>query len=275
MQNSSSISGIFKEAFEVFQDRENYLKKIGENLYESSVLWGQIALIALFTFLYGIIMGSYNGLYQSLLSGIKLWGLLLLTLLICFPSFYIVQIVLGSKIGIKQLLIMLLGGLVMVSTLMLAFAPIVLFFQLSGGNYNFLQLLHVGILVFSGVFGMRIVLESLKNACENQQVYPKIGLKVFQFWVIIFAFVGLQLSWNLRPFLGHKDMPFELFRESSQGNVYTTLLGSVGTLLGVNGDGNEEKEQEDESIPQVEPIPQDNAVPESQEDQGRSTAPQS
>jgi len=232
---------LLTEAFEVFQRRDTYLSKISENLYKTSVLWGQILLITIFTFCYGLIMGSYNGVYQAFLSGIKLWGLFLLTLLICFPSFYIVQIVLGSKIGVKQLLIMLLSGLVMVSTIMLAFGPIVLFFQLSGDNYHFLQLLHVGIFTFSGIFGMRVVLDSLTNACENQQVYPKIGLKVFQIWVIIFAFVGLQLSWNLRPFIGYKGMPTQLFRDDTQGNIYSTIFKSVGSLFGM-GTSVEEKE---------------------------------
>lgn len=229
-----AAKSLFLQAFEVFQDRESFLKKIGDNLYPTSILWGQILLIAGFTILYGLIMGSYNSLSQALLSGIKLWGLFLLTIMICFPSFYIVQIVLGSKIGVKQLLIMLLAGFVMVSTIMLAFGPIILFFQLSGGNYQFLQLLHVGVMVFSGIFGMRVVLDALKHACETQEVYPKIGLSVFKAWVIIFAFVGLQLSWNLRPFLGDKDQPFELFREHSDGNVYSALLSSVGNLMGIS-----------------------------------------
>ena len=231
-----SAAHLISEAFEVFQNREAYLKKISENQYSVSILWGQILLIAIFTFLYGLIMGSYNGLYQSLLSGIKLWGLFLITLMISFPSFYIVQIVLGSKIGVKQLLIMLLSGFVMVSTIMLAFGPIVLFFQLSGGNYNFLQLLHVAIMIFSGIFGMRVVLDALENACENQQVYPKIGLTVFKIWVVIFALVGFQLSWNLRPFLGQKDAPFEVLRSDTQGNVYSTVFRSLGILMGVAKD---------------------------------------
>ena len=238
-----STANLFSEAFEVFQNRESYLKKISENDYPTTILWGQILLIAIFSFLYGLIMGSYNGLYQSLLSGIKLWGLFMITLIISFPSFYIVQIVLGSKIGVKQLLIMLLSGFVMVSTIMLAFGPIVLFFQLSGGNYHFLQLLHVAIMIFSGIFGMRVVLDALENACENQEVYPKIGLTVFKVWVIIFALVGFQLSWNLRPFLGQKNAPFEVFRSDTQGNVYSAVFKSIGVLMGVNKNGNENNEE--------------------------------
>ena len=224
-------NSIFLEAFEVFHDRETYLEKIGKNLYPTRIIWGQILLIFGFTFAYGLVMGSYNGLYQASLSGGKIWGLFMLTVIICFPSFYIVQIVLGSKIGLKQLLIMILSGLVMTSTLIIAFAPIVLLFQLIKSSYNFIQLLHVAIFAFSGVFGMRVVLDSLKNACEVQAVYPKIGLTVFKFWVVIFAFVGLQLSWNLRPFIGTKDMPFQLFRAQSQENVYVTILQSFGSMF--------------------------------------------
>ena len=242
-----SMATTFSDAFEVFQNREAYLEKISENRYSTSIIGGQILLIVVFTFLYGLIMGSYNGIAQALLSGLKLWGLFLITLVICFPSFYIVQIVLGSRIGIKQLSIMLLSGLVMVSTIMLAFGPIVLFFQLSGGNYHFLQLLHVAVMVFSGIFGMRVVLDSLKNACENQQVYPKIGLTVFQIWVIIFAIVGFQLSWNLRPFIGHKEMPFEVFREHTRGNVYTTVFRSLGELMGISAKEKDKQEKTNNS----------------------------
>ncbi|MEL6925665.1 MAG: hypothetical protein AAFO94_16590, partial [Bacteroidota bacterium] len=123
-------------------------------------------------------------------------------------------------------------GFVLTSLVMVAFAPIILFFQLSGDNYHFLQLLHVFVFLFSGFFGMRFVLEALKAAFEQTGVYPKIGLTAFRIWVLIFAFVGAQLSWNLRPFLGNKDMPFELFRQDTQGNIYSTIFNALGTMLG-------------------------------------------
>ena len=271
-----SDSNIFAQAFEVFQDRELYLEKIGKNAYPSSIIGGQVTLIVLFTCCYGVIMGSYNGVYQALLSGIKIWGLFMLTVIICFPSFYIVQIVLGSKIRMKQLLIMLLSGMVMVSTLIIAFAPIVLLFQLSGSSYNFIQLLHVAIFAFSGVFGMRVVLESLTHACENQQVYPKIGLTVFKVWVIIFAFVGLQLSWNLRPFIGTKEMPFQLFRTESQGNVYATIFKSLGSLFVGEAESEEDplplnQTPKEEVPPQKEETPPTASPPEIDEEPSSPT----
>jgi hypothetical protein len=220
------------EAFEVLKNRDDHFEKITAENYPPRIMLAQAVLISVFVFAYGLIMGSYNSLLQSLSSGLKLWLLIFMTLAICFPSFYIVQLVLGSKVGAKQLLVIMLSGFVLTSTLMLAFAPIVLFFQLSGSNYNFVQLLHVFVFVFSGFFGMRAVLDALKGSLAQKGVYPKLGLTVFRLWVVIFAFVGLQLSWNLRPFVGYKDMPFQIFRTDTQGNVYTTLLHALGNMLG-------------------------------------------
>ena len=54
---------------------------------------------------------------------------------------------------------------------------------------------------------------------------------MFQFWVVILAFVGIQLAWNLRPFLGDRDRPFKVFREY-EGNFYEAIIFSVKQLAG-------------------------------------------
>lgn len=226
-----------KEAFEVLQNRDEHFESINQETYPKNIIGAQVTLICLLAFSYGVIMGSYNSALQAISSGTKLCVLIFLTLLVCFPSFYIVQLVLGSKVKIKQLAIMILSGFLMTTTVMLAFAPIVLFFQLSGDNYHFLQLLHVGVMVFSGFFGMRAVLDALKNSFAESGVYPKIGLNIFRIWVVIFAFVGAQLAWNLRPFVGNKDMKFELVRTNTQGNFYSTLLSAIGHMMGVHDTG--------------------------------------
>ena len=224
----------FAKAFEVLQDREAFFENVSKQSYSTKIIGTQILLIALLCFAYGLVMGSYNSIQQAMLTGVKIWLLMFLTMLICFPSFYIVQLILGSKMAIKQLLILLLSGFIVVTTVMVAFAPIVLFFQLSGDNYQFMQLLHVFVFLFSGFYGMKIVLEALKRVFESNEVYPKIGLTVFKVWVVIFAFVGMQLSWNLRPFIGSKDLPFELFRTETRGNFYTTVFGAIGQLFRVD-----------------------------------------
>ena len=78
---------------------------------------------------------------------------------------------------------------------------------------------------------MSTIVKALKYSCEKKNVYPQTGVVVFRFWVIILAFVGIQLAWNFRPFLGDRGQPFELFRDY-EGNFYAALLYSVNQLIG-------------------------------------------
>jgi hypothetical protein len=179
--------------------------------------------------MYGIIMGSYHSFPQSISAGVKMAVLFFFTIVICFPSFFIIQQVLGSKMSIRQMVIVVLSGMVLTTTIILSFTPIVIFFQLTGGNYHFLQLLHVAIFIFAGIFGLRLMVEALKYACDKKAIYPQIGVTVFKIWIIILAFVSIQLSWNLRPFLCEKNEQFKLFRKY-EGNFYTAIIYSVEQL---------------------------------------------
>ena len=224
----------FAASFDVFQNQSAYFQRVSDQQQHRPLMLSQLLTIFVFTFCYGLVMGSHHSLLQAVSSGVKLFVLFALALLICFPSFYIVQLILGSKIRLGHMLVIILSGFVFTSAIMLAFAPIVVFFQLTGDNYYFLQLLHVAVFIFSGIFGMRLVVEALKHACEESNVYPKLGVTIFRIWMFIFAFVGIQLAWNMRPFLGSPHLDFELFRDETQGNFYSTLLGATGKLLGTD-----------------------------------------
>lgn len=228
------------EVFSVLQNPESYFEETnkGEN---KRIMLNQFLIICLFTFLYGVVMGSYHSFLQSIVAGFKVTFLFLCTILICFPSFFVIQQVLGSKMTMKQMLFILLSGFLLTTTIALSFLPIIIFFQLTGGNYHFLQLLHVAIYLFAGIFGMRLMIEALKYACEKKDIYPHIGVNVFRIWLIIMAFVGIQLAWNLRPFLCNKNEEFKLFRKY-EGNFYTAIVYSV-QQLSTNESTNQENNQ--------------------------------
>lgn len=54
---------------------------------------------------------------------------------------------------------------------------------------------------------------------------------VFRVWVILYAVVGAQMAWVLRPFIGMPGQPFEVFRER-QSNIFVNVLQTIGDLLG-------------------------------------------
>ncbi|MEI7726529.1 MAG: hypothetical protein WCK09_15575 [Bacteroidota bacterium] len=223
-----TFTGI-REVFKIFQNKESYFNDINKQ-QSNNLIINQILLICAFAFLYGMVMGSYHSLLQSVVTGLKVIILFLSTVIICFPSFFIIQQVLGSKMSFRQMIVIVLSGVVLTATIALSFAPIVIVFQITGGNYHFLQLLHVAIFIFAGIFGMKLMVDALRYACENKSIYPQIGVTVFRIWIIILAFVGIQLAWNLRPFLCQKNEEFKLFRKY-EGNFYTAIVYSVEQLV--------------------------------------------
>lgn len=220
------------EVFKIFQTKESFFTKIDEK-HTNKFIFKQIAVICLFSFIYGISMGSYHSLLQAIASGLKVAVLFISSILICFPSFFIIQQALGSKLKFKEMIIIILSGITLSSAITLSFVPIIIFFLITGSNYHFLQLLHVSIFIFAGIFGMKLIIDALKYACEKKNIYPQIGVTIFKVWIIIFAFVGIQLAWNLRPFLGDKEDGFILFRKY-EGNFYTAIIYSFEQLISKN-----------------------------------------
>jgi hypothetical protein len=148
----------------------------------------------------------------------------------------------------------ILSGFTVFATIALSFAPIVVFFMITSENYAFLKLLHVAIFLFAGIFAIKTIINGLTFSCEKKNIYPKLGLSVFKIWIIIFAFVSSQLAWNLRPFIGSQDLPFELFRHR-ESNFYVAVIHSVGDLLNIKPSGDvTEQTPPDTLVPADQPV---------------------
>ncbi len=248
MEKKSTFSLDF---FESIHKKDTYYEKITDPKIVKHKIINHLLILILFSFLYGIVMGCYNGFLQAISSGIKVPVLFVLIILICFPALFVIQTILGSKLTLSQMLSVILSGFVMITTILVSFAPIVLFFLITGSSYEFIKLLHVGIFAVAGLFGMHSIIDALKFSCEKKNIYPKIGVRVFRFWIIILAFVGTQLSWSLRPFIGAKGLPFQLFRQQ-EGNFYQAVLLSTVDMLGVRKPNPNRKVKKDCQEKQIE-----------------------
>jgi len=216
--------------FKVFQHGDEFFEMLGNSEFARKNVIRQVLFILLFTLLYGLVMGSYNGFLQSMVAGLKIPCLIFLSLLICFPALFVIQYMIGSTMTLWQMANIILSGFVVFSTIALSFAPIVVFFMITSENYAFLKLLHVAIFAFSGVFTIRTIIRGLSYSCEKKNIYPKLGMSIFKIWIFIFAFVSSQLAWNLRPFVGSRDLPFELFRVR-ESNFYVAVIQSAADLF--------------------------------------------
>lgn len=51
--------------------------------------------------------------------------------------------------------------------------------------------------------------------------------RLLQGWLVLYALVGSQLGWTLRPFFGAPGEPFQLFRPEIEGNFYMKVIETL------------------------------------------------
>lgn len=59
---------------------------------------------------------------------------------------------------------------------------------------------------------------------------PRVNMTLIRIWVLLFGFVGTQLAWTLRPFVGSPDQGFQILR-SIEGNFYVNIVQTLGQLF--------------------------------------------
>jgi lysylphosphatidylglycerol synthetase-like protein (DUF2156 family) len=249
-----------------------------------------LAIVVLGAF-YGACMGSFNVLtgqpfawLQILSSAIKVPTLFLLTIVVTFPSLYVFNTLVGSRLTLTNMLRLILAATGVMLAVLAGFGTIVAFFNFTSSSYAFILLLNVVVFTVAGVLGLGFLLQTLRRlvepdsppppppqppqpmpssvapAIEAEPVGPdqpgsasrsypasmvgpltriqqrpaSTGVRaIFRIWIVVFALVGAQMSWVLRPFVGsYGDGEFVWFRPRS-GNFFERVWDALLELLGV------------------------------------------
>jgi hypothetical protein len=214
----------------LLSDRERLFLDVVQGVTLGRTLWFILATIVGGAALYGVSAGAYSSVPQAASAAVKLPLLILATFVICFPAFFVVQILVGSRLRLLQALVLALTAPALTAVLLAAFIPITVFFLVTGANYYFLELLHIVLVLVAGLTGMYALHEGLTLVCEKSGVYPRKAVTIMRVWALLFAFVGIQMAWNLRPFLGDRGEPFKVFRHY-EGNFYAAIIYSLDKLL--------------------------------------------
>lgn len=150
-------------------------------------------LVTIFAFaIYGAVVGSFSGGTQYGISPAKIAFGELLSILICFPSFYIFSCLAGIDISLRGLAGVLFAVCALTGLLLLGFAPVAWTFSQSTESVNFIGALHIAFWWVATLFGLRM----LGFVTETRHLPELIHLKV---WAVIFVMVSLQMTTALRP----------------------------------------------------------------------------
>lgn len=217
----------------LLRDRLGFMAEIRANVKLQTKISALLVSSSIFFAIYGAIIGSSHSWEQALSSAVKLPCLYLLTLIICLPTLYFSNIIFGSQRSFAQHFTVLLAAVSITSVLLFSFAPITLFFLITTKNYQFFILLNVLIFTITGFIGVSSLYQGMNLVVEQDDDSSKTRKKILKFWLGLYAFVGTQLGWTLRPFFGSPGLPFQLLREKD-GNFYTSVIQSFAHFLGFN-----------------------------------------
>lgn len=247
----------------ILRDREGLWQEIRSERRLNGLIRQMLISSVVSLALYGLVLGASGTPPQVISSAIKLPLLFLLTLGICLPTLYLFNLVFGARLSIRQALALVLVAITVTGALTLAFAPISLFFLVTADDYSFFKLLNVAILMLTGFVGLSVMIDGMRGMNRlsghepappvpfdappsNQHPTPlngrpttgtpttplerPVNTRLLYVWVLLFGFVGTQLAWTLRPFIGEPNHPFQLFR-TIDGSFYANVIETLGRLL--------------------------------------------
>lgn len=195
--------------------------------------WLHVAVIVAGAGLYGAAMGCWRDPQQALYVAIKFPLILLLTVIGNALLNGMLAPLLGLNIPFRRSFSAILMSFAIASAILGAFSPIIAFWiwnapamtsSSAGTVYSFILLAHVTVIALAGVAGnVRLF-----------QLLEKLGGGSATAWRVLFAwlagnlFLGSQLCWILRPFIGSPDLPVEFLRQTAfQGNFYEAVFHSL------------------------------------------------
>ncbi len=172
----------------------------------------------------GAVMGSYGGVFRSyglqpLYSALKVPLLLLGTFALTVPSFYVLNTLMGLRTDFGVALRSLVAAQAVLALVLASLTPYVALMYVSGVSYP-------AAILFNGVtFGIASVaaqwpLRRFYRPLIQRDPRHRLMLRA---WLVIYIFVGIQMGWMLRPFIGAPGKPARFFREDTWGNAYIVL----------------------------------------------------
>jgi len=181
----------------------------------------------LFAAIFGATLGFLILNLQIVIAAIKSPMLIVGTMVICLPALFTFNVLLGSKLCLKQTAAILSMATYIIAIVLISLAPIMLFFIVSTNSKNFVLLLTVIAFGIAGLFGVKMLWSGMNYLTERSGYQP--NRQIVRTWTLIYIFVGTQLAWILRLFIGSAG-ELIIFRQIEE-NFYQAVFQVIVNLL--------------------------------------------
>jgi hypothetical protein len=214
-------------------------KTIARSLRRSDLrsLLTYCAVIFLGTALYGFTLGIWRAPLQSLYTAIKFPLLIFLTCAGNATVNGMLAQLLGSGLSFKQTSFAILMSFAIAAIILAGLSPITLFVWYNAPplksttailGHSIVLLTHVCVIAFAGVVANQRLFDLLRTVCRRDATARAVLLS----WLAGNLFLGAQLAWNLRPFIGAPALAVQLLRDDPlRGNFYEAVWHALQHLF--------------------------------------------
>lgn len=226
----------------LLRDRDAFWSALRARSLAGRDLASLAGFVVLACAVYGAILAGWRSPRLAAYGALKLPALFLGSMGVVALANWMVAVLLGSGLSFRDTLFIVFGAMTVSGWMLLALAPVALFFRATGvptgGSdaalqyaHNAMLVTHIGVLAVAGFGGNAALRQGLRRSVR---VTCPVG-RLFAAWILCFAFVGCQLAWMLRPFVGSPFYPVAFLRaDALERNFYEFVLGEVVPYL-VNG----------------------------------------
>jgi hypothetical protein len=145
--------------------------------------------------------------------------------------------VLGAGLSFKQTSLAILMSFAIAAIILGGFSPITLFIWYNAPplasesatlGHSLMLFAHVCAIAFAGVMANRRLLDLLRKVGGDSRT----ALIVLVSWLAGNLFLGAQLAWNLRPFIGQPSLAVQFLRDDPlRGNFYEHVWSAYRNLF--------------------------------------------
>ena len=221
------MTGLFLRADDVLRLRWTHFAT------DDALRCGQLALFAIvYGGFYGAVMGTFGGvtgerLLQVAYSAIKVPLLLGGTFLLSLPSFYVFQSLLGLRDDFARSIHALLATQAAMAIILASLAPLTAVWYTTSDDYPRAVFFNGLVFAVASISAQRILTRHYRHLVARDRRH-RVSLAG---WLVVYIFVGIQLAWTLRPFIGDPDAAVEFFRHQTWGNAYLRLIELVWIVV--------------------------------------------
>ena len=180
---------------------ESILRKPRRIMYQlrqpgsGRLIFSMVMVAVCCSLIYGVVVGTFSMGDQLWAAPVKIAGGLLFASLICLPSLYIFTCLSGSQARLTEICGLVAGLLMLMTILLIGFAPVAWLFSQSTESVVWMGVLHLVFWFIATFFGLRF----LETGFSHSKARSNAGLNV---WIMIFMLVAVQLTTALRPIVG-------------------------------------------------------------------------